>query len=168
MASLDEATRRNLRLLDVMRSTGELSHPASARLRRAMLAGEDAYPYYSADGRAYVWQDGRRSTASAYNARAYADEVGRFFPVVLWRLDTSGFYYTDADGAPWATFSSDERVPCAVCGATIRHGYRTPDTVSEPARHVCIAHVAAHPGEGIETRQGGQDEDDATSEGIEP
>ena len=147
MTRLDDTARRNRAVLDSMRSTRELSAPAYAMLRRAMLAGDDAYPYYSADGRAYVWQDGRRSTASAYNAHAYAGEVGRFFPIVLWRLDTPGFYYTDADGREWATFTSGERVTCALCGAGITHGYRTPDTLGEPARHVCVAHVAAHHGE---------------------
>lgn len=148
MATLDDVTVRNLRILESMRQTGRLSAQALGRLRRAMLAGEDAYPYWSADSRPYVWSDGRRYTASAYNASAYAAEVGLFFPVVLWRLaDTPELYYTDADGRIWATFSASERIACDICGATIRHGYRTPDTMGEPARHVCIAHVAAHPGD---------------------
>lgn len=153
MASLPDTTRRNLRILDSMHTTRELSGRAVSRLRRAMLAGEDAYPYYSLDGRPFVWSDGRRFTASAYNALAYREELTPdgegFYPVVLWRLATPGHYYTDADGETWATFTSGERIPCDVCGATIQHGYRTPDTASTPARHVCIAHVAAHPGEGI-------------------
>lgn len=143
----DAIALHNRRVLDAMRSTRELSAQAYGLLRRAMLAGEDAYPYYSADGRAYVWSAGKRYTASMYNAHAYAGEVGRFFPIVLWRLDTPGFYYADADGREWATFTSGERIPCAVCGAPITHGYRTPDTLGEPARHVCVAHVAAHNGE---------------------
>lgn len=155
----DAIALHNRRVLDVMRSTRELSGHAYGLLRRAMLAGEDAYPYYSADGRAYVWSAGKRYTASMYNAHAYAGEVSRFFPIVVWRLDTPGFYYTDADGRGWATFTSGERVPCDVCGASITHGYRTPDTLGEPARHVCVAHVAAHNGEH------GAPED---GEGIEP
>lgn len=166
MTRLNATARRNLGVLDAMRSTRQLSGQAYAMLRRAMLAGKEAYPYYSLDGVPYVWSEGKRYTASAYNALAYAGEVGRFFPIVLWRLDTPGFYYTDANGSPWATFTSDACMPCDVCGALITHGYRTPDTLGEPARHVCVAHVAAHHGE-YGAPEDAPPEDAPAGEGIE-
>lgn len=158
MAALTEEMREHIQTLKGLKHTGAFSERAYGRLYRAILAGEDAYAYASLDGRLYAWHAGRRYTASAYNALAYADEVGRAFPIVLWRLMTPGFSYpdgrtwetfTDADGREWETFSESERVTCALCGAGITHGYRTPDTVNEPARPVCVAHVAAHLGEDI-------------------
>lgn len=158
MAALTQETREHIQTLKGLKHTGAFSQRAYGRLYRAMLAGEDAYAYTSLDGRIYAWHAGRRYTASAYNALAYADEVGRSFPIVLWRLMTPGFSYpdgrtwetfTDADGREWETFDDSERVTCSLCGAGITHGYRTPASVSEPARQVCASHVAAHAGEGI-------------------
>ena len=60
----------DLQALQTMTETGELSAKAAAQLRAAMDRGADAYPYYSACGRANVWTDGRRYTAAEYTARA--------------------------------------------------------------------------------------------------
>src|SRR5574340_1273181 len=127
MATLDDMTVRNLRILDTMRSTRELSGRAVSRLRRAMLAGEDAYPYYSADRRAYVWADKQRYTANEYNARAYRMELAGALPVVLWGVGASR--WTDEDGRIWQIFQTpDDETPrtCDICGATIRAGWATP------------------------------------------
>lgn len=164
MAALTQEMRERIQTLKGLKHTGAFSQRAYGRLYRAILASEDAYAYVSLDGRIYAWHDGRRYTTSMYNALAYREELAPIepgthptYPIVLWRDATPGFYYTDADGRAWATFTSSERVTCALCGAGITHGYRTPDTVSEPARHVCASHVAAHPGEhgeGIEPEDG--------------
>ena len=180
MTRLDDTARRNRAVLDSMRSTRELSAPAYAMLRRAMLAGDDTRPYYSLDGVPYVWSEGKRYTASMYNALAYREELTPpggegFYPVVLWRLNMPGFHYTDADGSPWATFSSGERVTCSICGAGITHGYITHDVVAAlnaldaPARHVCVAHVAAHNGEYGAPEDGASNENsgEGISEGSE-
>ena len=60
----------DLQALQTMRETGELSARAATQLCAAMDRGADAYPYYSASGRANVWTDGRRYTAAEYTARA--------------------------------------------------------------------------------------------------
>jgi hypothetical protein len=148
-----DTTARALAILEDMRGKRLLTPLAVSKLRAAMLANEDAYPYYSADRRPYVWSDGERFTAQAYNARAQREaleaeakkngDAGASIPLVLWRMPTVGFYYTDGDGRAWATWSGASET-CALCGATISHGYATPDMANDPARYVCVSHVATY------------------------
>lgn len=158
MAQLPDVTRRALAILEDMRTTRELTPRAVSKLRAAMLAGEDAYPYYSADRRPYVWSNGERFTAQAFNARIQREALEGLrgasskgskpapdpLPLVLWRMPTPGFYYTDEHGRAWATFTGGAGASCARCGAIIYGGYLSPAMVNDPPAHLCAAHVATY------------------------
>lgn len=147
-----DLTQQALEILDRMRLRRELTPEAATALLGAMLASEDAYPYYSADGRPYVWDTDIRYTAQAYNARVQrealaqergADTVTRL-PLVLWRMPTVGFYYTDAEGRSWASWYGGGAQVCAICGASIQRGYRSPDMGGEPEQFVCVSDVRTY------------------------
>jgi hypothetical protein len=152
MADIPNMTQQALHILDTMRMRRELSPAAAKQLRASMGASEDAYPYYSADGRPYVWDTDTRYTAQAYNARiqreALAQERGADtatrLPLVLWRMPTVGFYYTDAEGRSWASWYGGGAQVCAICRARIAHGYRSPDMGGEPEQFVCTSDVRTY------------------------
>ena len=159
-ANLPDAARQALDVLEAMDRRRELIPRAILLLGRGILAGEDVYPYYSADGRPYVWSDGERFTAQAYNARLQREALEAMrgasgasssspdpLPLVLWRMPgkpTPGFYYTDERGRMWATFTGGAGVACSQCGAVIERGYMAPETVIDPAAYLCAAHVATY------------------------